>query len=76
MTTPRKSQTISVHRTRQTARRQERAIQELLDTGYTKRTLDEDVLRVLTQNAWIKGARVEKAGAFQFTVVGTSTKGR
>jgi hypothetical protein len=68
--------TLSVHRLRAAARRRERAVQALLETGHTRTALDGETCRRLAQNPWIRGARVEKAGRFQWTVVGTEGRGR
>jgi hypothetical protein len=66
---------LSVHPLRFRARRRERALQQLLDTGHTPQIIDGETLSVLAKNPWIQGVRVESAGLFQHAVVATDHKG-
>jgi len=59
------TQIVSVHAFRRVARKEERRIQELLDSG-------EAMPDVPT---WARGAKVQKAGTFQHAVVLTENKG-
>lgn len=60
-----RTQVLSVHVLRRTARLKERKLQAQLDAGYQPDELP----------TWANGVRVEKAGQFQWAVVATSTAG-
>lgn len=70
-----RTETVSVHRLRRSARRREHTIQKILDSyGSDPRPAiyTEDGLLV---PAWAHGVRVEKAGVLQFSLVATEHRG-
>lgn len=78
-----RTQTVSVHRLRRTARRRERKLQAELDallasphqTNGSTITVYVDGKPVKLPT-WARGVRVEKAGLLQWTIVATEHVGR
>jgi hypothetical protein len=70
-----RTQVLSVHKLRRTARKQEREWQKLLEHYGTlpARRVDSEANGL---PAWARGVRVEKAGPFQWAVVATGHRGR
>lgn len=75
-----KTKVHSIHRARYWARHMERQLQDALDVvngAYDPATYGEahELLDKQDVPGWARGARVEKAGFFQWAVVLTSHKG-
>jgi hypothetical protein len=75
---------LSAHYTRRSAQKEERRVQKALDEAWKiindqgDPAVTDGVKRMLEANgipAWAHGARVEKAGFFQYGVVATEYKG-
>lgn len=68
-----KTTVLSVHVLRRAARARERDVQEWLDAGRPLRFHMPENWKQIPD--WATGARVEKAGPFQWAVVATSERG-
>ena len=67
----RRTTVLSVHRLRIAARIRERELQHHLDRREPHIKVDG-----MPVPSWVRGVRVEKAGRFQWAVVGTEWEGR
>jgi hypothetical protein len=72
--TDKRTLTLTVHKFRRTARKQERLLQRWLDFNYGNPNI-ENLLEKDGYPKWMRGARVEKAGPFQYSVIATSFRG-
>jgi hypothetical protein len=64
-----KTQILSVHHFRRSAEVEERRLQRTLDEGYLPLVEGNQIPR------WVKGARVRKAGLFQWVVEANEWRG-